>query len=449
MKVRVLFTAIIMLFMCSFMSVKAMEIVDESVETEEITVVVDKVENFKAKSANQKKVTLSWDTVEGADGYEIYRSTEVDVRGDVIMDVTSGETVSYHDTDVKTSTYYYYSIRAYKSTEEGYVYGEASEQVKQRPRLKAAKITSIKRKNYKKIEVKWDKLASAEGYYIYRSESESEGFERIARVSGQDTLSYTDEVTVCGRTYYYKVAGYMVCDKKKCVGKGSAVVSMYTKPTKVQFTDKTVSKSESVTLRWKESAGAIGYAIYRSTEKDSGYSRVKVIKDVDTLKWTNKELDAKTVYYYKVRPYTKADGKTVYATCSNPYEKQLISKEIEKIKEYTYVKYVSGGSSTKGWDCSGFTQWVYKNIYGKSIPRSSKEQAKAGKSVGKSNMSKWKPGDILVYSKGGSVNHVGLYLGDGKMMHALNKKYGTVIQDVEYYESWDSKNNLKDVRRCL
>jgi len=53
-----------------------------------------------------------------------------------------------------------------------------------------------------------------------------------------------------------------------------------------------------------------------------------------------------------------------------------------------------------------------------------------------------------VYKRnGGGVSHVGLYIGGGKMMHALNRRYDTVIQDVEYYERWDGGNYLAAVRR--
>ena len=68
---------------------------------------------------------------------------------------------------------------------------------------------------------------------------------------------------------------------------------------------------------------------------------------------------------------------------------------------------------------------------------------------GKEDMDQWKPGDILVYSSGTSYNHVALYLGDGLLMHALNAKYGTLIQGVDVYENMDKSNSLALVRRYL
>ena len=194
------------------------------------------------------------------------------------------------------------------------------------------------------------------------------------------------------------------------------------KPSKVQFTNKCISKAESVTLCWKRSDRADGYVIYRSTKKNSGYIEVKIIKNPDTLKWIDKKLKDNVTYFYKVRPYIKTKEKKVYGAYSNVYEKVLIPKAMEQVRKYTYVDYVSGGESPKGWDCSGFTQWFYKTYYGKTLPRSSREQAKVGTSIDKNNMSKWKPGDILVYAAGGSVNHVGLYLGNGKNDACIEQK---------------------------
>lgn len=125
-----------------------------------------------------------------------------------------------------------------------------------------------------------------------------------------------------------------------------------------------------------------------------------------------------------------------------------IQGKIEEIKKYISVPYSYGGNTTKGWDCSGFTQWALSYI-GVSIPRTSSQQARGGVSVDKENMELWKAGDILVYSSGGSYNHVALYLGDGLIMHALNAKYGTLIQGVDVYEKMDKNNSLALVRRYL
>lgn len=85
-------------------------------------------------------------------------------------------------------------------------------------------------------------------------------------------------------------------------------------------------------------------------------------------------------------------------------------------KKYLGIPYVWGGSSPKGFDCSGFTQYCYKQI-GINIPRTSSEQSKSGQSVSRNNLH---PGDLVFFSTNGTgkVSHVGMYIGDGNMIHA-------------------------------
>ncbi|WP_242961472.1 C40 family peptidase [Peptostreptococcus faecalis] len=81
------------------------------------------------------------------------------------------------------------------------------------------------------------------------------------------------------------------------------------------------------------------------------------------------------------------------------------------------TRYVWGGTTTSGFDCSGFTQYVYKNAAGVSIPRVSKAQATAGKAV---SMASITAGDLLYFDTmgTGTTSHVGIYMGDGKFIHA-------------------------------
>lgn len=91
--------------------------------------------------------------------------------------------------------------------------------------------------------------------------------------------------------------------------------------------------------------------------------------------------------------------------------------------------YVWGGTSlTRGADCSGFTQSVLKN-FGIYIPRTSREQAKGGRRVSISNM---QPGDLIFYRKNGRVNHVAMYIGNGKVIGAASRKEGINIKNYNY-----------------
>lgn len=131
------------------------------------------------------------------------------------------------------------------------------------------------------------------------------------------------------------------------------------------------------------------------------------------------------------------------------YNRNNLTGVLEQIKQYEDCPYLFGGATPMGWDCSGCTQWIYKNIFNISVPRSSYLQALAGTSVSLQDRSKWMIGDLLCYGSSGNITHVGIYLGNNEMIHALNSKYGTKIHDVDWYEDWDSGNRLVDVRRLF
>ncbi|MFD1213489.1 C40 family peptidase [Arthrobacter sp. GCM10027362] len=92
-------------------------------------------------------------------------------------------------------------------------------------------------------------------------------------------------------------------------------------------------------------------------------------------------------------------------------------------KSMVGTPYVWGGTSTSGWDCSGFVQWVYAQ-HGINLPRVTTDQAAALKPT-----SNPQPGD-LVLQNGGS--HIGIYLGGGQMVSALNPNEGTKIHPVSW-----------------
>ena len=90
--------------------------------------------------------------------------------------------------------------------------------------------------------------------------------------------------------------------------------------------------------------------------------------------------------------------------------------------------YVWGGTSlTRGADCSGFVKSVFAN-YGIYLPRTSGAQANAGRRI---NASQMKPGDLVFYGSG-RINHVAIYIGGGRIVHAANTRRGIVINSWNY-----------------
>jgi cell wall-associated NlpC family hydrolase len=118
---------------------------------------------------------------------------------------------------------------------------------------------------------------------------------------------------------------------------------------------------------------------------------------------------------------------------------------VREAQKYKGTRYVYAGDSPKGFDCSGFTWYVYNKVTGMDITRTVKSQSKQGKSV--SNGS-WKAGDILIFrnTAGKGLTHCGIYISGDKFIHAENENTGVVISTFNdgYY-----KDHYAGARRLL
>lgn len=107
-------------------------------------------------------------------------------------------------------------------------------------------------------------------------------------------------------------------------------------------------------------------------------------------------------------------------------------KAIEIAKSYLGGKYVWGATGPDAFDCSGFTQYIYRHAYGKEIPRVSYEQAKFGEKVSRDEL---QPGDLVFFDtmNKGRVSHVGFYIGNNRFIHAASSKSGIIESELSGY----------------
>lgn len=104
-------------------------------------------------------------------------------------------------------------------------------------------------------------------------------------------------------------------------------------------------------------------------------------------------------------------------------------KVIAYAKKFLGIRYRWGGTTTKGFDCSGFVKYVFRN-FGITLNRTSTMQAKNGSYIKKANL---KTGDIVFFDTNGGhnrINHVGIYIGGGKFIHASSSHSGVTISSL-------------------
>lgn len=157
-------------------------------------------------------------------------------------------------------------------------------------------------------------------------------------------------------------------------------------------------------------------------------NKAKTAQSNNKTKSTNSKTTKKTTVKKttaKKTTSTKKATSTTSNTTSVSSNKKLGSQIASYAKQFVGNPYRHGGTSlTKGADCSGFVQSVFKH-FGVKLPRTASSQATVGKKVSFNNL---EPGDLVFYSNGGrKITHVAIYIGNGKIVHAQTPRLGIGI----------------------
>lgn len=164
----------------------------------------------------------------------------------------------------------------------------------------------------------------------------------------------------------------------------------------------------------------------------SNNERYNVLKQIDG--WVEIELDSTSAYVstdfvdvrYALGEAVKFSPLEEKANAQASLRTQIVNYALQFLGN----PYVWGGTSlTKGADCSGFTMSVLGK-FGIGLPHYSGSQAQRGKAVSSSEM---RPGDLIFYTDSrGTINHVAMYIGNGQIVHAANRRSGIKISNYNY-----------------
>jgi cell wall-associated NlpC family hydrolase len=165
--------------------------------------------------------------------------------------------------------------------------------------------------------------------------------------------------------------------------------------------------------------------------RSSGSTTAKILKTLD--KGNRVTVVSKSSGWYKVKTSSGTIGWIMSSyvslststssvsrgsdVSSSSSESSLRERMVTFAKKYLGVNYVYGGGSPSGFDCSGFTQYVYSN-FGIRLNRTAADQATQGERVNKADL---RPGDLIFFDTNGGhdyINHAAMYIGGGNFIHA-------------------------------
>ncbi len=186
-----------------------------------VTPSLSKTNDLKILRSSYKSIYLSWDVVEAASGYDIYRSTS---KTGGFSKIGTGVRSSWVDKSVKTGTTYYYKVRAYHVKNGKKIYGGYSHILTFKLKLATPKISKVIKSSSTSAKVSWSSISGASGYEVYQATSKTGAYKKVATTKA-NVKSYQLKNFKKGKTYYIKVRAFRMVDGKKVYSSYSAIVA--------------------------------------------------------------------------------------------------------------------------------------------------------------------------------------------------------------------------------
>lgn len=244
---------------------------------------------------------ISWNAVNGADKYWIYRS----VDGETFDYYARTDKPSFTDGSTSIGTTYYYAVKAVavlggRDVSSG---RSTAQSIQCRP---AAPSVSIYRASGKP-QLKWNAVSGAAKYWVYRS-TDGVNFKYYDSTA---KTSYTNTGALLGTKYHYRVKAVAVVNGKNVASADSGTKSLFTTPAAPGVSIYRVNGKPQ--LKWSAVTGAAKYWIYRSTDGVN----FKYYDSTTGTSYTNCIAASGTEYYYKVKAAAVVNGKDVASDFSN------------------------------------------------------------------------------------------------------------------------------------
>ncbi len=260
-----------------------------------------------ANSIDHNTIEVSWNKMKNADGYKVYRKQVGDKKWRTIANGVKN--TYYKDTTAVTGTKYYYTVRAYVG-DKNFLGSYNKTGVKGVALPAKAEMVKAESLDFNKIKITWKKVPGVTGYIIYRKSPSDKVYKDIGEVYGAKNVSFTDLSAVTGTKYTYTVRAYKKVKNTKYQGKYDTkgiIGKAYTCAPNIKSS--TSSAWDKLTLNWSKVNGAGGYIVYRKTDGDKSYSKVKEISGNGNTNFTDKNLKCCVKYLYKVKGYRTVSNK--------------------------------------------------------------------------------------------------------------------------------------------
>ena len=271
----------------------------------------------------QTAVKVEWVAVDGADGYQIFRSESPDgsTGWSCVKTIKDGKTTRYYNQGLTPGITYYYKVRSYVQNGSERIYSDFSG-ISFMP---AAVVWADPYSNADfRIRLRWNEVGSCHGYQIWRQNPD--GTWSVIKTLGDkgntltndqgDVTAYSNTGLTAGEKYTYKMrAFYLPGDGTKMFGAWSDEITVSVQPVAPSITV-TSPKASRAQVNWTMGSAADGYHVWMSESEDSGFTIAKSITDGTATSYTKYDLESGKTYYFKVRAYGKVGDKMTFGVFS-------------------------------------------------------------------------------------------------------------------------------------
>lgn len=265
-----------------------------------------------ATSDDPNNLTIAWNAVGNATGYEVFRKAEGESDWSQIAETSGLYATSYVDHSVVCGRAYSYTVRAYYEKNGQKVYSAYDSQgivgraVPAVPTLKASSNSSTS------VSLSWTKVSGANGYHIYRKTDANSAWTYLNSV-GENNTGYQDSGLTAGKRYYYAVAAYCTLpDGSQYIGDLSTAVSAVPKLPAPSLKSTAMGK-KGLVLQWNTVSGANGYVIYRTSDSN-GWNQIATVGSGTTSYEDSTNLTDGGTYYYTVAAKMSSGEAGLYDT---------------------------------------------------------------------------------------------------------------------------------------